>query len=60
LEQAVAVVAAQAAFPREENCVGAENARSAEHFATAEDHSDSAQADCSVVLAAGDWNPGED
>jgi len=56
----VAVVAAQAAFPREENCVGAENARSAEHFATAEDHSDSAQADCSVVLAAGDWNPGED
>ena len=55
----MAVVAAQAAFPREENCVGAENARSAEHFATAEDHSDSAQADCSVVLTADDWTQGD-
>ena len=35
----MAVVAVQIVFPQEEMCVGAENARSAEQFATAEAHS---------------------
>jgi hypothetical protein len=60
----VAVVAVQTALPQEEKCIGAENARSAEQFATAEAysdwahsdwaHSDWAQADCSVELTADD------
>jgi hypothetical protein len=43
------VPALQAAFPQEEECAGAANARSAEEFATAEPaHSGWAQADCSA------------
>jgi len=60
LEQSLAVVAVQTALAQEEKCVGAQNARSAEQIATAEAHSDSAQADCSVVLTADDWTLGED
>jgi hypothetical protein len=56
----VPVVAVQTALAQEEKCVGTQNARSAEQFATAEAYSDSAQADCSVVLTADDWTLGED
>lgn len=54
------VVAVQTALPQEKKCVGAQNARSAEQFAAAEAHSDSAQADCPVLLTADDWTLGED
>ena len=53
------VLAAQTALPQDEKCVGAENARSAEQFATAEAHSDWGQADCSGVLTADDWTQGD-
>lgn len=48
----VVVPALQAAFPQEEECAGAANARSAEEFATAEPaHSGWDQADCSAVVS---------
>lgn len=45
----MAVVAVQTALPQEEKCVGAENARSAEQFATPEAHCGQAQAGCSAA-----------
>lgn len=53
----MAVVAGQTVFPQQEGCVGAENARSAEQFATAEAHCGQAQAGYSAALWEDDSIP---